>query len=74
VGVDIGAKAEIIELVRGLADEGKAIIAISSELAEVLALADRILVLRDGTVDRSLERTEISDEPELHRLVQEAAA
>jgi ribose transport system ATP-binding protein len=74
VGVDIGAKAEIIELVRGLAAEGKAIIAISSELSEVLALADRILVLRDGSVDRSLDRTQVADEPELHRLVQEAAA
>jgi ribose transport system ATP-binding protein len=74
VGVDIGTKSEIVELVRDLADAGKAVLLISSELAELLALADRIVVLRDGRVDRVLSRTDVSDEPELHRLVQEAAA
>jgi ribose transport system ATP-binding protein len=74
VGVDIGTKSEIVELVRALADQGKAVIVISSELAELLAMADRIVVLRDGAVDRALGRSELSDEPELHRLVQEAAA
>ncbi|MGH2762274.1 MAG: sugar ABC transporter ATP-binding protein [Thermoleophilaceae bacterium] len=73
-GVDIGTKSEIVELVRGLADQGKGVIVISSELAELLAVADRIVVLRDGSVDRSLSRPEVPDEPELHRLVQEAAA
>ncbi len=74
VGVDIGAKSEIVELVRELASRGKAIVVISSELAELLALADRLVILRQGAVERSLARTEIEDEPELHRLVQEAAA
>jgi len=74
VGVDIGTKADIVELVRDLAGQGKAVLVISSELAELLAMADRILVLRAGAVDRSLDRSELSDEPELHRLVQEAAA
>ncbi|MGH2783008.1 MAG: sugar ABC transporter ATP-binding protein, partial [Thermoleophilaceae bacterium] len=69
-----GTKSEIVELVRGLADQGKGVIVISSELAELLAVADRIVVLRDGSVDRSLSRPEVPDEPELHRLVQEAAA
>ena len=73
VGVDIGTRSDIIDLVRGLADQGKAVLVISSELAELLALADRILVLRDGRVDRSLGRADVADEPELHRLVQEAA-
>jgi ribose transport system ATP-binding protein len=74
VGVDIGTRSEIVDLVRRLADDGKAVLVISSELAELLALADRILVLRDGRIDRSIGRAEVSDEPELHRLVQEAAA
>lgn len=47
-GIDIGAKADIIKLVRRLAAEGMAIIAVSSELEELLALSDRILVMRDG--------------------------
>lgn len=73
VGVDIGTRSEIVDLIRSLADQGKAVLVISSELAEVLALADRIVVLREGRVDRSLGRAEVADEPELHRLVQEAA-
>jgi ribose transport system ATP-binding protein len=74
VGVDIGTRSEIVELVRSLAEQGKAVLVISSELAELLAVADRILVLRDGRIDRSVERAEVAGEPELHRLVQEAAA
>jgi ribose transport system ATP-binding protein len=73
VGVDINTRSEIADLVRSLADQGKAVLVISSELAEVLALADRILVLRDGRIDRSVGRADVADEPELHRLVQEAA-
>jgi ribose transport system ATP-binding protein len=73
VGVDINTRSEIADLVRSLADQGKAVLAISSELAEVLALADRILVLRDGRIHRSVGRGDVADEPELHRLVQEAA-
>jgi ribose transport system ATP-binding protein len=73
VGVDINTRSEIADLVRNLADQGKAVLVISSELAEVLALADRILVLRDGRIHRSVGRADVADEPELHRLVQEAA-
>jgi ribose transport system ATP-binding protein len=73
VGVDIATRSEIVELVHGLADQGKAVLIISSELAELLALADRIVVLREGVVDRDLARSEVSDEPQLHQLVQEAA-
>lgn len=45
-GIDVGAKAEIYHLLRGLAAEGRAIILISSELPEVMGLSDRILVMR----------------------------
>ena len=50
VGVDIATRTEIAGLVRDLADQGKAVLVISSELAELLALADRILVVRDGRI------------------------
>lgn len=47
-GIDIGAKTDILHLVRRLADEGKSVIIVSSEFEELLAVADRILVMRDG--------------------------
>ena len=49
-GIDVGAKAEIHAIIRGLAREGKAILLISSELPELLALSHRILVMREGTI------------------------
>ncbi len=58
-GVDIGSKAEIVELIRSLADAGKGIIMISSELAELLAVSDRILVMRAGRLMREVSRDEI---------------
>ena len=47
-GIDVGAKAEVHNIIRSLAAEGVAVIVISSDLPEVLALADRILVMREG--------------------------
>ena len=47
-GIDVNAKSEIHRMLRGLADDGLAIILISSELPEVLGLSDRVLVMRDG--------------------------
>ncbi len=55
-GVDVGAKAEIYELVRALARDGLAILLISSELPEVLDLSDRIVVMRAGRVAATLDR------------------
>ena len=47
-GIDVGAKAEVHAMVRELAEEGMAILCISSDLPEVLAMSDRILVMREG--------------------------
>ncbi len=69
-GVDIGTKSEILEMIRTLADEGKAVIVISSEYPELLAVSDRILVLRDGTVSADLPRSDIADEETLQLAVQ----
>lgn len=49
-GVDIGARAELYAVIRRLADDGLAVLLVSSEVPEVLGLADRVLVLREGRV------------------------
>ncbi|HXY68411.1 MAG TPA: sugar ABC transporter ATP-binding protein [Gemmatimonadales bacterium] len=53
-GVDVAAKVELHQLIRGLADAGKAVVVISSELPEILALADRVVVMREGRVSGEL--------------------
>jgi len=60
-GVDVGAKAEIYALVRNLARDGVAILLISSELPEVLALSTRIVVMREGRVAATLTREEANE-------------
>jgi ABC-type sugar transport system ATPase subunit len=54
-GVDVGAKAEIYHLLRDLADAGKGIIFISSELPEILNVCDRIFVFRNGGIAKRFE-------------------
>ena len=55
-GIDIGAKAEVHRLVSELAAQGMAVLMISSELPEVLAMSDRIMVMREGRLVRELTR------------------
>lgn len=62
VGVDVGAKAEIYKLFEKILAEGNSIIIISSYLPEVMGLADRILVMREGTHTGTLNREEFDDE------------
>ena len=64
-GIDVSAKADILALVRKLAGEGVAVIIISSEFDEVLAVADRVLVMRDGAVVAERLARETSD----HELI-----
>jgi ABC-type sugar transport system ATPase subunit len=61
-GIDIGAKAEIYGLINELAKEGAAIVIASSELPELLAMCDRILVLCEGRITAELTRTEATQE------------
>ena len=49
-GIDVGAKAEIYELMQNLADQGKSIIMISSEMQEILRMSDRVVVMCEGRV------------------------
>jgi ribose transport system ATP-binding protein len=71
-GVDIGTKSEILDLVRAIADSGKSVILISSELPELLAVSDRVLVLKDGLVLKTLNRNEIPTEEFLQLEIQGA--
>lgn len=61
-GIDVGAKAEIHKLITKMAQEGKAIIMISSELPEILGMSDRIIVMHEGRVKGELKREEASQE------------
>ncbi|WP_216594922.1 sugar ABC transporter ATP-binding protein [Domibacillus robiginosus] len=70
IGVDIGAKTEIVDVVRELADSGKAILVISSELPELLALSDRVLVMHEGRMIKEMQRRDIETEEELQHAIQ----
>ena len=59
-GIDVGAKQEIYKLIAQLADEGKAIIMISSEMEELIGLSDRIIVLHEGRITGELKKEEFS--------------
>ncbi|MCY2965372.1 MAG: hypothetical protein NT069_17355 [Planctomycetota bacterium] len=61
-GVDVGAKREIHELIIALAREGTAILLISSDLPELLALSHRLVVLRRGQVVAEIPRSEFTEE------------
>jgi rhamnose transport system ATP-binding protein len=61
-GVDVGAKAEIYRLIRRLAQEGMATLFISSDLPELLAMSDRILVMRQGRIVGELPGAEATEE------------
>jgi ribose transport system ATP-binding protein len=61
-GIDVGSKAEIYDLIRRLAERGAAILLISSELEEILHLADRVLVMHRGSIAGELRREEATEE------------
>lgn len=77
-GIDIGSKGEVLRLVRELAAEGTSIIFISSELAELLAVSDRIAIMADGSLVKTVDRQalaadhddEVRAEQKLQMIVQ----
>ncbi|MFD9498096.1 sugar ABC transporter ATP-binding protein [Streptomyces sp. NPDC060035] len=71
-GVDVGARAELYAVIRRLADEGLAVLLVSSEVPEVLGLADRVLVLREGHVVHTADAREL-DEHRVLDLVMEGS-
>jgi ribose transport system ATP-binding protein/rhamnose transport system ATP-binding protein len=64
--VDVGAKAEIYKVIGDLAAEGLGVVVVSSYLPEVLGLADRVLVMREGTVAGELPAAGATEEDVLH--------
>jgi ribose transport system ATP-binding protein len=70
-GVDIGAKSEIIEIIREFANLGKAVLIISSEMTELLAMSDRVIIMKEGTVINSIQRKNINNEEDVERAIQD---
>jgi len=68
-GIDVGAKAEIYNLVSNLVSEGAGVIFISSEIPEVVNISDRILVMRSGTIVKQFDRSEASEEKILNVIL-----
>ena len=68
-GVDVGAKYEIYQLIDELVERGSAVLLISSELPEVIAMSDRILVMSAGQIVGELKAGEFSEERILHLAV-----
>jgi len=65
-GIDVGAKREIYKLMEKLAGEGMAILFVSSEMEEVLGMADRAYIMHEGRVSGELSREELSEESIMH--------
>ena len=61
-GVDVGAKAEFYRIIAACAQQGMAVIVISSELPEVIGLSDRIIVMREGRISGEVSRADFSEE------------
>lgn len=61
-GIDVGAKAEFYRIIAECAQQGMAVIVISSELPEVIGLSDRILVMREGRINGEVQRGDFSEE------------
>jgi ribose transport system ATP-binding protein len=72
-GVDVGARSEIYALIRALADRGVAVVVVSSEIPEVLGLADRVLVVADGVVVAAAAAAELDEHRVLDLVMQGTA-
>ena len=73
-GVDVGTKGEIFRLMRNLADEGYAILFFSTDMQELLHIADRVAVLSDGTVSGLLAGNEITEDAILRAAIAHGTA
>jgi len=68
-GIDVGAKYEIYTIINGLADAGKSVLMISSEMPELLGMCDRIYVMNEGSIVAEFESAEASQEKIMHAIV-----
>ena len=72
-GVDVGAKFEIHEMIRAQAREGLAVLVVSSDLPEILSLADRIVVMKEGELQGELDGVTATEESVMRLATHEAA-
>ena len=72
-GIDVGAKHEIYNLIYELAERGCAVIVVSSELPELIGIADRMLIMRDGVITAELDRADFSEHLALSLALPDAA-
>ena len=68
-GIDVGAKQEIYQLMRALADKGVGILMISSDMEEVIGVSDRMAVMHEGAISGFLDRSEFSEQSVLQLAV-----
>ena len=61
-GIDVGSKQEIYQIMVNLLKQGKAIIMVSSDMPEVIAMSDRVIVMKDGEVTAELSKNEVTEE------------
>ncbi len=61
-GIDINVKFEIYKLIRRLAEEGKSIVMISSELPEIISISDRVIVMYEGSIQGELPSSGLTEE------------
>jgi ribose transport system ATP-binding protein len=71
-GIDIGTKQEVLAEVSSFAESGKGVLFISSELAEMVAVCDRYILMKKGRVVGEVDASEISDEADLQLAIQHA--
>ncbi|WP_307845534.1 sugar ABC transporter ATP-binding protein [Planomonospora sp. ID67723] len=72
-GVDVGARAELYAVIRKLADQGIGVLLVSSEVPEVLGLADRVLVVREGRIIHQADATDLDEHRVLDMIMKGSA-
>lgn len=70
-GIDVGAKGEVINIIREFANSGKSVIIVSSEIAELMAVCDRLIILKKGKITGEVNREEIKSEEVIQHAIQE---
>ncbi|MBN9613500.1 MAG: sugar ABC transporter ATP-binding protein [Actinobacteria bacterium] len=71
-GIDVGTKSEVHRLLSTLAQQGMGVLMISSELPEVLGMADRVIVMREGRITATIDRADATQENVMHAATQGA--
>ena len=68
-GIDVGVKFDIYVLIRKLAEQGKGILVVSSELPELTGICDRLYILKDGMIKGNLQRDDFVNETILEQVL-----